>query len=542
MAPIEAEALSHTNVRPVLQFASQLVVNSGLTSYILFNIWHAAKTIPPLANTRSQSSIRRRHAFTFAMLGLLSLASVTTFGVAWRVLSYLAWADHEKHNHPPSLWSGWYGTGEEGVGNWRLGDWMRDVDLRKMTDAVAVGSTEGFAWTSQWYNGLVASALFMGVEGYRRNLPGALIAAFVALGQFGSLGFALNLFLITLLYIPVPLQRVSPLSPDRLSTPKPFFYWLPVIGAFGLLHYMRVLFNQGSDIAGLLNLYWGFPYFLAFAKQIAPVGLTDHPTSKAASHRSLSKAFYAVGLTSTLLFWRQLGISFLVNTPTKQDSIYDLIFRPDQQHTNAGRALLGLKTAIHKLRFISGHPVISATSSDILFTTISLCVWAFMRNLDVHDMLSCSVFSFLTGKAQPEKHVAFKEKVEEKPAPEPAAVPEIKITPVKRGRGRPRKNVEAQASGSKASGAVIAGSLRQSSRRKTSGSVEPVQDEDYQPPAEVAEEIDHTEIDRLAAPEDVLHGGEAAALGLFFTFVGGLGQLAASVLGAEAVGGAHGTV
>jgi hypothetical protein len=91
---------------------------------------------------------------------------VTTFAVAWRALSYFEWAEKgSHHSHPGSIWQGWYGTGDEGVGSWRLGDWWSDVDRIEQSDAKVLASPEAFFYLYQHYVGLTAAAIFFGVEG-----------------------------------------------------------------------------------------------------------------------------------------------------------------------------------------------------------------------------------------------------------------------------------------------------------------------------------------------------------------------------------------
>jgi hypothetical protein len=96
---------------------------------------------------------------------LTSLGSAATFGVAWRVLSYFEWAEGVQHNAPGTLWTGWYGTGEEGVGKWRLGDWWSDVDIIEKSDAIILAAPEAFLYMYQHFCGITAAAIFFGVEG-----------------------------------------------------------------------------------------------------------------------------------------------------------------------------------------------------------------------------------------------------------------------------------------------------------------------------------------------------------------------------------------
>lgn len=136
--------------------------------HVLWTVYRAACAIPPASSTRSQARTRRRHVAVFSILALLSLVSVTTFSVAWRVLSYVEWAEKGNRRTPGSLWTGWYGTREEGIGSWHLGDWTSDVNLLAESDAISLTNPQGFLYTSQRCVGLISSAVFIGVEGKLR--------------------------------------------------------------------------------------------------------------------------------------------------------------------------------------------------------------------------------------------------------------------------------------------------------------------------------------------------------------------------------------
>ena len=178
----------------------------------------------------------------------------------------------------------------------------------------------------------------------------------------------------------------------------------------------------------------------------------------------------------------------------------------------------------------------------MLFTTISLLAWTFTRNLDVDAILDSSILSFLVPKH--EKHVAFVDDVkrlahlepESEPKASPSSEPVVETTtPKKRGRPAKSKAVPAPAAAPVVNGA----SLRRSTRRGKSEALHRDHDSDgesaYQPNSTTQRAIAETEAD--GSPElDLVHGGESTALALFLTFVGGIGQLAASALGAEVTG------
>lgn len=165
MAPLESSATTQSNRLPFALFAGQTTLVALLTSNVLLKAYRAARALPPATMTRGQVDSRRRHAIIFSVLASLSLASVTTFAVLWRVLSYLDWAHTGGYETPGTLWNSWYGTGEKGVGRWRLGDWLSDTDLVRASDELSVSKPEAFIYTTQHFVALIANAIFMGVEG-----------------------------------------------------------------------------------------------------------------------------------------------------------------------------------------------------------------------------------------------------------------------------------------------------------------------------------------------------------------------------------------
>jgi hypothetical protein len=165
MAPVEPEVRDRSNALPLALFSGQIVLVAGLTAHALLTVYRAARALPPTVATRHQEPARKRHAVIFSVLATLSLASVTTFSVLWRLGSYLDWAESSDHRVPGALWTGAHGTGEEGVGTWRIGDWASDIDLLRELDSRALKRPESFLYASQHFAALIVASIFYGVEG-----------------------------------------------------------------------------------------------------------------------------------------------------------------------------------------------------------------------------------------------------------------------------------------------------------------------------------------------------------------------------------------
>lgn len=263
--------------------------------------------------------------------------------------------------------------------------------------------------------------------------------------------------------------------------------------------------------------------------------------------------FYVLSFASFLLYWRLFISNVYSNTPSEHSYAWDVftnaIGKGDGSKTN--RLLQGFSVTGQKLKSISKHPAISVTSLDVLFTAISLLTWTFTRDLDVDAILESSVLSFLAPKH--EKHVAFEDELAriKDHLPEPTAAETT--TPKK--RGRPSKKAAAINGTSALSSATATGSVRRSTRRKK-GSVdldsdaestttgrktrspdyESDMDSTYQPNDTTRRAVAETESDGATTAGDLASAGESTALVMFLAFSGGLGQLAASALGAEVTG------
>lgn len=247
-----------------------------------------------------------------------------------------------------------------------------------------------------------------------------------------------------------------------------------------------------------------------------------------------------MAVASFLLHWRLFASTIASNQQRTHEHFWDLFTNTvglTHKNRKANQFLHAVSNTGQRLKQISKHPAISATSLDVLFTAISLLAWNFTRNLDIDAILENSILSFLVPKQ--EKHVAFEDDV--KRLINVASDPELKAeelieTTTPRKRGRPAKNK------SSLNGASTAtpGSVRRSNRRSTrsddhESDAESVGDMAYQPSESTKRAVDGTEADG-ATTQDLIEGGESTALGMFLGLLGGLGQLASSTLGAEITG------
>ncbi|KAL5117977.1 hypothetical protein ACEQ8H_004122 [Pleosporales sp. CAS-2024a] len=528
MAPVEPEAAARNNVFAYMPFGTHMALVLGLTAHVVLVARRAAKALPPATATRTQEPLRRRYAVIFSLIAALSLASVTTFAVIWRAISYKEWVHTETGSTPNVLYNGAHGTAG---GRWYLGDWIHDVDLQAESDAIAVRTPEGFLYTSQHFTGLLAASMFFGVQGHRRNLHASTVASFVLLGATGSLGYALSLFFITILYTPLTIHQDDTLLHHARFTPSPVVYYLPITASLLFMYCLPTAFREHDFLARTLSantistLRWGkvaVPMLLAFAPEVLPASLGRQHVSKTAAHRSYTRVFQFLSTGSIVLYWVLVVADVTHNTPQMRHSRLDVFknsvgLSKDGSLTN--RILSGISATAQRLKIVSKDPIIGATSADVLFTVISLLTWTFSRDLDVEAMLENSVLAFLVPH-HPEKHVAFQEGaklatqlLQPQSKPDPLLDTE---TTTPRKRGRPAKNKPPVPS-------------RRSARSHAESTFHPNPSTQKQ----VAEM--HTD-GPLTAAADLVHSQESTALALFLVFVGGLGQLAASALGADVTG------
>lgn len=89
------------------------------------------------------------------------------------------------------------------------------------------------------------------------------------LSSLGSLGFALSLFFITILYTPTSVRRDDSPRHDAFFTPSPIVYDAGIVASLLTLNSFPELISEYGDKSMLRLGYLAMPLFFAFAPQVS---------------------------------------------------------------------------------------------------------------------------------------------------------------------------------------------------------------------------------------------------------------------------------
>jgi len=108
--------------------------------------------------------------------------------------------------------------------------------------------------------------------GHRRNLKPTTIAAFVLLGAIGSLGYALSLFFVTMLYTPTTIHQDDTPAHDALFVPSPSVYYAIIAPSLFVVACLPDIMLLKSDLPIASTARMGrivVPLLLAFLPQVS---------------------------------------------------------------------------------------------------------------------------------------------------------------------------------------------------------------------------------------------------------------------------------
>ncbi|KAI9892728.1 MAG: hypothetical protein M1814_001148 [Vezdaea aestivalis] len=422
MAPIELDT-SNSNTLPYLFLGAYVAGVVSLTVLVARSLRRASSALQPSQAVRSRQKPRDRHVQAF--VGLAGLALVISLGLQLQAVgvSYDTWATERGLKYPTTLYGpgGIIGGGKDTI-RMQLGHWLRDTNFRLDSAEVAVERSRRFWWAQQSYLGSAAWAVFVGIEGLKRNIPH--LWAFLALSQLVSLSYAQNLFCLAVLFAPVSLTAegshhllvstaVSPknvrFSSDSRGgqtviekvktgvqryfaqkpaswTPYPALHIFPL--AVSSIAIFLLPFAAGTSTFTFVR---SFPAFHTYVHGLLPffVPETWGSVSRTPKQRTelLSSIFRFLAVVSLALHVKATAVALIDNTPNSHRHRHSFpFFVPvDEQRSKLERS----RTAVGNLfGAISDHPAVTAVGSDVILSSISVMTWSYVRALDSQTLLS----------------------------------------------------------------------------------------------------------------------------------------------------------
>jgi len=323
-----------------------------------------------------------------------------------------------------------------------------------------------------------------------------------------------------LVYI-LPILQIcgcTALLPQTIGSP----FLQVVLGTINFLSYVPLVLSHTNVSPTLRTRIWYGSSSPPWQLLPARFGRT-HSTIHHA-HQSSHSVFSTCSLIAFVLHVTSTATALLANAPQPNADrhFYDHLWSSTPALTTSARLR---RSAVKVLGALADHPLVSKIGWDVLFSGLTLFVWAGVRGLNVSDMLrTCGMpgtggphevlgaakkqVTFLSSNNDDNTDDGDKEPKMWRPL-QSYVEPESSATPAR--RGRPRKN----------------------------GAEEPVNDN-----ADAARRRMGLKADREAATTeheeehgavDVVEGTESAALAWGMMLLGGLGMAAGSVLGAEAI-------
>jgi hypothetical protein len=120
-------------------------------------------------------------------------------------------------------------------------------------------------------------------------------------------------------------------------------------------------------------------------------------TSTKNVYRCYAAVYRQLSTVSTILYIRAIFSSIFSNTPSDPSYIQDVFSNTISFpfNTKSMRFFSGTSTAGLNIAPLSKHPIISATSLDVMFTAISLLGWVYICNPDVEALFESSTLYYV---------------------------------------------------------------------------------------------------------------------------------------------------
>lgn len=416
MAPIEPD-FSNASLQATAGLAGYALTSVALTTLICYDVLYKSyKALPPSQDTRSRQSNREKHVRAHTLLAIAALATSCYHTLDYAFLSYRVWAQEMGHEVPVLRTLGW------DIGSqYHIGRWWKDTNLLQDAWEIVIDRSRRYWWAEQHLLGTASWAMFVGIEGRRRNIH--RLWAFILLAQFVSLSFAVNLFFLAILLSPMlaPSTAADPSSrdadhfqvrlaflPDSVNnvmtflrtylpllpthphahpwTPSPYAY-IPTTLALQIATYLLPYTTHTPQFSATIAIINISTLRLAYMARLTPVAYG----SNAYPSRNYTSVYRITSFISLLLHIKSTAVAMLDNDPgayplNHPHSRYLAALRLPHEHERSRltRSRLGFTRVLTSL---NDHPIVAMIGYDVLLTALSLCTWATLRGLDVEKIL-----------------------------------------------------------------------------------------------------------------------------------------------------------
>ncbi|KAL8736250.1 MAG: hypothetical protein Q9166_000405 [cf. Caloplaca sp. 2 TL-2023] len=296
MASIETSTESAHNVVGAIIFVGYVLAALFLSTLIVIDLYQA------YSSPSSSSSNKAKHGFDqsqiFIAFAILSFSTLSYHMLNYLIYSYQSWATSKHFEDLPGLHTSINVFNLQRVRFHiaQVWQWLTESTLFQNFAETVCKNSANFCWTQQALLVTMASALFISIEGSRRQIPH--LWAYLAIGQILPISFAQNLFFVAIILYPISDSSKPTQIPNLVSQCLPiaayyiFLYRAPLtVGKPGFLYvivFMRTLL--------LCPFIFRNPLF-------QPLGSRTSATKNI--HSGYSASYIMVLLGSAILFVRQ---------------------------------------------------------------------------------------------------------------------------------------------------------------------------------------------------------------------------------------------
>ncbi|KAL8929791.1 MAG: hypothetical protein Q9208_000935 [Pyrenodesmia sp. 3 TL-2023] len=323
------------NVVGAIIFIAYVLAALFLTSLILFSLYNAYQAQSSLSSKEARRTSQQLQVFV--ALAVLSFSTLSYHMLSYLIFSYRSWSMSKNLKPLQGLQSSMAFSGITILEfTARIWQWLTQSTLfQDFAKTICTGSAN-FWWTQQALLATIVAALFISIEGSRRQVP--LIWAYLAIGQILPISFAQCLFFIAMILMPVP-------EPSRkMQVPSVLVQCLPLAA-----YYISVLsapFSVGKPgfipIIVIIRVLLVCPFIfrLPTLRSLSPSTIPARSL-----HAGYSASYKMALFCSLVLFVQQTGLA------VKEHGIHQV------------------------LAAVNSNPAVSALGYDFVLHAVVTCAW-----------------------------------------------------------------------------------------------------------------------------------------------------------------------